>query len=210
VPTPEPEAKSDAADAIAPTAAPPPSRPSVPLVNKPKTLPPPPVVTPQVPVQAAVPAAPVPVAPVPHAPAPVELVPVKLSDGLPFRIELLDEVPSDTEVGRVLHFRVLDDLRAGDVVVIAKGAGVTGSVVALGGKRNFFGERSKVRFRLISAESVEDTKINVRATPAAKNDGVETRSFETPNGPKDKSVIAPSGTEYVAYVSGDQTVHVHK
>jgi hypothetical protein len=94
--------------------------------------------------------------------------------------------------------------------VIAKGAGVTGSVMALGGKRNFFGERSKVRFRLVSAESVEDTKINVRATPAAKSDGVETRSFETPNGPKDKSVIAASGAEYVAYVSGEQVVHVHK
>jgi serine/threonine protein kinase len=210
VPPPEPEAKSDAADAIAPTAAPPPSRPSVPLVNKSKTLPPPPVVTPQVPLQPATPAPPVVVAPVPHAPAPVEMVPVKLSDGLPFRIELLEDVPSDAEVGRVLHFRVLEDLRSGDVVVIAKGAGVTGSVMALGGKRNFFGERSKVRFRLISAESVEDTKINVRATPAAKSDGVETRSFETPNGPKDKSVIAPSGAEYVAYVSGDQTVHVHK
>ena len=99
-------------------------------------------------------------------------------------------------------------LRSGDVVVIAKGASVTGSVVALGGKRNFFGERSKVRFRLISADSVDDAKINVRATPAAKSDGVETRSFETPNGSKDKSLIAAHGTEYVAYVTGDQTVHV--
>jgi Protein kinase domain len=209
-PPPEPEAKSDAADAIASTAAPPPSSPNVPLLNKSKTLPPPPVVIPKAPLQAAVPAPPVAVAPVPHAPAPVEIVSVKLSDGLPFRIELLEDVPSDTEVGHVLRFRVVDDLRSGDVVVIAKGAGVTGSVMALGGKRNFFGERSKVRFRLISAESVDDTKINVRATPAAKNDGAETRPFETPNGSKDKSVIAPSGTEYVAYVSGDQTVHVHK
>jgi serine/threonine protein kinase len=210
VPPPEPETKSDATDAIASTAAPPPSSPSVPLANKSKTLPPPPVVIPKAPLQAAIPAAPTTVAPVPHAPAPVEIVSVKLSDGLPFRIELLEDVPSDTEVGHVLRFRVVDDLRSGDVVVIAKGAGVTGSVMALGGKRNFFGERSKVRFRLISAESVDDTKINVRATPAAKSDGVETRPFETPNGSKDKSVIAPSGTEYVAYVSGDQTVHVHK
>jgi serine/threonine protein kinase len=210
VPPPEPEAKSDSTDAIASTAAPPPSSPNVPLLNKSKTLPPPPVVTTKAPLQAAAPAAPVAVAPVPHAPAPVEIVSVKLSDGLPFRIELLEDVPSDTEVGHVLRFRVVDDLRSGDVVVIAKGAGVTGSVMALGGKRNFFGERSKVRFRLISAESVDDTKINVRATPAAKNDGVETRPFETPNGSKDKSVIAPSGTEYVAYVSGDQTVHVRK
>ena len=83
-------------------------------------------------------------------------------------------------------------------------------MAALGGKRNFFGERSKVRFRLISADSVDDSKINVRATPAAKSDGVETRPFETPTASKDKNLIAASGTEYVAYVTGDQTVHVHK
>ncbi len=210
-PPPEPETKNDAADAVSSAAAPPPSSPTVPLVNKVKTLAPPPVVTTRpIPPHVATPAAPVAVASVPHAPAPAEVVPVKLNDGLPFRIELLEDVPSDIQVGHVLRFRVLDDLRSGDMVVIAKGAGVTGSVVALGGKRNFFGERSKVRFRLISAESVDDSKINVRAIPAAKSDGVETRSFETPNGSKDKSLIAASGTEYVAYVSGDQTVHVHK
>jgi len=212
-PPPEPTTNSDAADAIPSTAAPPPSRPDVPLVNKLKALPPPPVVTTRSPVQprvAATLAAPVAVAPVPHAPAPVEIAPVKLNDGMPFRIELLGDVPSDVEVGHVLRFRALDGLRSGDAVVIAKGADVTGSVVALGGKRNFFGERSKVRFRLISADSVDDGKIIVRATPAAKSDGVETRSFETPNGSKDKSIIAASGAEYVAYVSGDQTVRVHK
>ncbi len=211
-PPPEPDSQSDAADAIPSTAAPPPSRPNVPLVNKLKTLPPP-VVTTRTPVQphaAATPAATVAVAPVPHVPAPAELAPVKLDDGLPFRIELLEDVPSDVEVGHVVHFRVLDDLRLGDAVAIAKGAGVTGSVVALGGKRNFFGERSKVRFRLISADSVDNGKITVRATPGAKSDGVETRSFETPNGSKDKGIIAASGAEYVAYVSGDQTVRVHK
>ena len=109
-------------------------------------------------------------------------MPVKLNDGLPFRIALLEDVPIDTEVGHALRFRVLDGLQSGDVVVIAKGAVVTGSVAALGGKRNFFGERSKVSFRLISAESVDDSKINVRATPAAKKDGVETRPFDTPKG----------------------------
>jgi hypothetical protein len=135
---------------------------------------------------------------------------VKLNDGLPFRIALLEDVTADTEVDHALRFRVLDGLQVDGVVVIAKGSVVTGSVTSLGGKRNFFGERSKVRFRLISAESVDDAKINVRATPAAKNDGVETRSFDKTNGTKDKSLIAASGAEYVAYVAGEQTVHVHK
>ena len=67
-----------------------------------------------------------------------------------------------------------------------------------------------MRFRLVSAASVEDSKIDVRATPASKAGGDETRPFETPKGSKDKTMIAAGGTEYVAYVSGDQTVNVHK
>ena len=137
-------------------------------------------------------------------------MPVKLNDGVPFRVALMDDVPADAEVGQALRFRVLDGLEAGDIVVIAKGAIVTGAVTALGGKRSFFGERSKMRFRLISAASVDDGKINVRATPASKAGGDETRPFETPKGSKDKNLIAVSGAEYVAYVSGDQTVNVHK
>jgi serine/threonine protein kinase len=209
---PDAVANSGAPATIPLTAAPPPSTPNVPLTSKLKTLAPPPVLTgqtklPAQPQVAAIAAAPVAVAPVPRAP---ESVPVQLNDGLPFRISLLEDVPSDIEVGHALRFRVLDGLQVGDVVVIAKGSIVTGSVAALAGRRNFFGERSKVTFRLISAESVDDNKINVRAIPAAK-DGAETRPFETSkSSPKDKNLIAPSGTEYVAYVAGDQTVTVHK
>jgi hypothetical protein len=160
---------------------------------------------------ASTPATPVAVAPVPRAPAVAETVPVKLDDGLPFRIALVDDVPIDTEVGHVLRFRVLDGVKSGDVLVIAKGAIVSGSVAALAGKRNFFGERSKVRFQLTSVQTVDDSKINLRATPASKEDGAETRTFATLKGsPKDKNLIAASGTEYVAYVAGDQTVNVHK
>jgi serine/threonine protein kinase len=148
--------------------------------------------------------------PVIRSPAPVELVPVKLNDGLPFRIALLEDVPNDAEVGRALRFRVLDGVQSGDTAVIAKGSIVTGALADLGGKRNFFGERSKVRFRLIAAQSVDDAKINVRATPGQRQDGDETRPFATPNGTKDKDLIAANGTEYIAYISGDQTISVHK
>jgi hypothetical protein len=135
---------------------------------------------------------------------------VKLTDGIPFRIALVEDVPIDAEVGRALKFRVLDGVQSGDTTVIAKGSIVTGSLADLGGKKNFFGQSSKVRFRLIAAESVDDAKINVRATPASRSDGVENRPFATPNGTKDKDLIATSGTEYIAYISGDQTVSVHK
>ncbi len=219
---PETPPNNDVATTIAPTAAPPPPTPVVPLPNKAKTPAlPPPIVQPssdsktKLPVQpqaATTAAAPVVVTPAPRAfLAVAETVAVKLDDGLPFRIALVDDVPVDTEVGHVLRFQVLDGVKSGDVVVIAKGAIVSGSVAALAGKRNFFGERSKVRFQLTSVQSVDDSKINLRATPASKSDAAETRPFVTLKGsPKDKNLIAASGAEYVAYVSGDQTVNVHK
>ena len=220
-PKPETAANNDVATTIAPTAAPPPPTPSIPLPNKLKTPAlPPPIVPPssdaktKLPVQpqvATTAAATVVVAPAPRVPAVAETVPVKLDDGLPFRIALVDDVPVDIEVGHVLRFQVLDGVKSEDVVVIAKGAIVSGSLAALAGKRNFFGERSKVRFQLTSVQSVDDSKINLRATPASKDDGAETRPFATLKGsPKDKNLIAASGAEYVAYVSGDQTVNVHK
>jgi serine/threonine protein kinase len=207
----EPAASPDATakNEIAAAAPPPPVR-SVLPASRPATPVPPPVV-PET--KAPTPAVVTPAADAvvtTRTPAPPEVVPVRLNNGVPFRIALLEDVPVDAEVGHILRFRVLDAVQSGDTVVIAKGSLVTGSLVTLGGKRNFFGERSKVMFRLISAESVDDTKINVRATPAAKADGVETRPFETPKGTKDKNLIAASGTEYVAYVAGDQTVSVHK
>ena len=135
---------------------------------------------------------------------------MKLNDGLPFRIALLEDVPVKAEVGDFLRFRVLDGVQSGDIVVIAQGAIVTGSVTAAGGKRNFFGERSKVRFRLTSVESVDDGKINVRVTRAPKSEADVTRQFETPKSSKDRGLIAASGAEYIAYIDGDQTVNVRK
>ena len=112
-------------------------------------------------------------------------------------------------MGRELHFRVPDNVQSGDTTVIAKGSLVIGALADLGGKRNFFGERSKVRFRLIAAASVDDTKISVRATRAARSDG-ESRPFATANGTKNKELIAANGTEYIAYISGEQSLSVHK
>ncbi len=178
-----------------------------PASNPAKTSAAPPVFTPGGP---APPARAATVAPVNRFAAPAKLVPVKLTDGTPIRIALLEDVPSDAEVGRALRFRVIDDVQSGDTTVIAKGSIVTGSLADLAGKRNFFGQSSKVRFRLIAAESVDDAKISVRATPAPRTDGVESRPFATSNRTKDKDLIAASGTEYIAYISGDQTVNVHK
>jgi serine/threonine protein kinase len=207
----------DAANQMAAAAPPPPSTPVLSLTNKAEPIAPPPVVTSKPrtnPQFVGPPLARAAAGPAPRVPAPPQSVAITLTDGLPFRIALLEDVPIDAEVGKVVHFRVMEDLQGGPVTVIAKGAIVTGSLASLGGKRNFFGERSKARFRLISAVSVDDGKINVRATPKAKNDSGETRPFATPGESshdlKDKNLIAAGGTEYVAYIAGEQTVSVHK
>lgn len=190
----------------------PPAKTAVAAVNKPPAAQPgPPAEKPPTSAATASAAAPAVSAPVSPGPAPAESVNVALQDGLPFRIALLDDVPRDAEAGRSVRFRVLEDVESGGAVVIAKDAVVTGSVTAPGGKRNFFGERSKPRFRLISVDSVDGSKIHVRATPAHKSDSDETRAFETPGkAGKEKGIIGINGAEYVAYIDGDQTVQVRK
>ena len=203
-PQPEPLPQSEAPPAVAQVA--PLVKPKPAVTAKP--VPAPPVSTPIVTAPegpASPPPPPAAVAPVIRSTAPV--LPVTLNDGTPFRIVLLEDLPSDAEVGRELRFRVLDNVESGDTTVIAKGSIVTGSVADLGGKRNFFGERSKGKFRLIAVDSVDDSKIKVRATPTQKTDTEASRPFAAS---KSKDILAAGGTVYMAYISGDQTVNVHK
>ena len=140
-------------------------------------------------------------------PAPVETVSVILSDALPFRIALAEDVPADAPGGQDLTFRVLEDFKIGDVIVFAKGAAVTGSIVAEAGKKNFLGKGGKMTYRLASAQAVDGSKISVRAA-AARN--TPNRPLDTGRYAKPKDVAAASGTDYIAYVDGEQTVSIRK
>ncbi len=215
VPSSPPQAASDALNQIAAAAPPPPATPTPSLGARPEPVAPPPVVAAQ-PKENLLPNSPPPnpsTATV-ATETPQDLVSVTLTDGLPFRIALTEDVPLDAEVGRIVHFRVVDAVLGGPVTVIPEGAIVTGSITALGGKRNFFGERSKVKFRLVAAAGVNDSQIRVRATPKAANHSESERPFatasESTHDLKEKNVIAVSGTEYVAYIAGDQTVNVRR
>ncbi len=190
--------------------------PSSPAVSQtPATLSPQPPPTAPAPVASNVPAVEAPPAAAPKATtenkAP-QLVSLKLNDGLPFRILLKDDVPTDAAEGQSVSFRVPDGLQMGETVVIAKGSTVTGEVMGEIGKKRLFGigSNSKLSFRLVYAESVDDEKIHVRAVAAPKSDAAATRPFETGKGSKSKELAAAHGTEYIAYIDGEQTVSVHK
>ena len=65
-------------------------------------------------------------------------------------------------------------------------------------------------FQLTKIDAVDGHKLNVRATPARRADGPAARPVDTGNQKHSKDVAAAAGTQYIAYVEGDQTVSVHK
>jgi serine/threonine-protein kinase len=149
--------------------------------------------------------------PKPEAPsASAQVVQVSISDGMPFRIALADDVPADAPEGQALTFRASDDLKIGDTVVIARGATVTGSIASEAGKKKFLGMGGKMTYQLASVECVDGQKLSVRASPGRKADGPTVRPLDTGKYAKAKELAAARGTDYIAYVDGAQTVTVHK
>jgi hypothetical protein len=134
----------------------------------------------------------------------VSVVVVALNDGTPFTVALAEDIPDNAEEGRPLRFTVTKDVRLGDAVAIAKGATVTGAIDKK--KSGIFG--GKMTLRLIQADAVDGRKLNVRAIPVRRADG-NLRPVETP-AKKAKDMAAVAGTEYVAYIDGEQTVNAHK
>jgi serine/threonine protein kinase len=149
--------------------------------------------------------------PAPRRPA-VALAPVTVSDALPFRIVLTADVPSDAPEGQPLRFTVADGLQVDNNTVIAKGATVTGFVTGETGKKKILGmgSGSKLTFRLSQTDAVDGKKLNVRAMSGRRAEGPTIRTFETLKGSKTKGLAAAQGTEYIAYIDGEQTVSVRK
>jgi hypothetical protein len=144
------------------------------------------------------------------APPSTSALPVNVADAVPFSIRLTEDVPADAEEGRALRFTVVDGLKIGDVVVIAKGATVTGSILEAAGKKKIFGIGGKMTFRLLEADAVDGKKITVRAEPSRGKDGPAKRPIDSGAKGKSKEIAAAAGSQYVAYVEGDQTVSVRK
>jgi serine/threonine-protein kinase len=149
------------------------------------------------------------------APAPVQATPAKpasvtvsVADSMPFYIQLAENVPADAEEGRPLRFTVSDGLKIGDAVVVAKGAIVTGSIVDA--KKGGFMGGNKMTFQLAAADAVDGKKLRVRAESAHGKNGPVKRPIDSGAKGKTKEIAAAAGSQYVAYIDGEQTVSVHK
>jgi hypothetical protein len=126
---------------------------------------------------------------------------------MPFSITLTQDVPAKLAPGQLLRFTVTKDVKVGDVVVIAKGTPVNGTVVDAGEGKKLLVVKNKATFRLTSVESTGGTKLAIRAIPGHKPEDKTDRPIEQP-GTKTKDVLAPAGTEYLGYIDNDQVVTV--
>jgi serine/threonine protein kinase len=139
-----------------------------------------------------------------------EAVLISVDDGLPFRITLDQDVLADSPQGTPMRFIATDGLQVGDALVIAKGAGVTGSIASEAGRKKFLGMGGKMTFRLEKVEAVDGQKISVRAPAKPRPGGPNARPLDTGKGSKSKEFAATRGTQYIGYIDGQQTVSVHK
>ena len=130
---------------------------------------------------------------------------VVLADGIPIRLTLVANIPNDAPEGDVLEFTVADDVRAGEAVVIRKGAEATGAIVDAA-KKKLLGMGGKMTFRLNTVDAVDGQKITIRTMPAKRKDGVTKSSVDSGVGTKSKDVAAVAGTAFIGYVDGAKAV----
>ena len=183
-----------------------PSRPAIPAASAIPAATPTSTTTAPAPSAATVPAP----APAPASPS-SSIVAVTLTDGMPIRISLAEDVPQNAEEGGPLHFTVAKDVRVGDLVVIAKGANVVGAIAQAARKGKIIGiGGGKMTMRLLVVDAVDGRKYRVRTQSARSTDGKSERPVESNVKPKNKELVAVAGTEYFAYIDGDATVSVKK
>jgi hypothetical protein len=136
---------------------------------------------------------------------------VTLPDGTGFHVVLAGDIPADAKKGFVLTFKVSANvLVAGDMIAIAKGALLTGAV-ADEKKKGVLGSgvgAKSMTFKLTQVEGA-DRNLMVRAEPTKGSDHPVDSSANGKVKSTD-SIASPTGTEYIAYIDGDQIVTVHK
>jgi len=136
-----------------------------------------------------------------------------LKDGSCLRLRLAEEVNSGSaRVGKLVHFEVTEEVKLGDVVILAKGQHATGVVTAVEPKGRLGGD-GVVRIAPKFAQLANGEEVALRSTATAGNPmpigskghgkrffadpGVLMRWFHGQDGRLE------AGSEVVAYINGD-------
>ena len=101
----------------------------------------------------------------------LSLAQVQIPDGTKIRLRLESPISSATaEEGQTVSFSVADPVRAGNAIVIAQGAGATGTVT-LSQKRRRMGRTGKLDFSIDRVRAVDGQWIPVRYAVTKKDGG---------------------------------------
>ena len=143
--------------------------------------------------------------------------PLVLHDGTPVRLRLNRNLSSaDATVGESADFEVLEDVKIGDTLVIARGGTAIATVTAAQSKRRM-ARGGKIDINIDYVRLVNDDKVALTAVKEAKGGGhtaamtgaiVATSLVFFPAAPfflfmHGKDITVPKGTAITAYVQGD-------
>jgi hypothetical protein len=140
-----------------------------------------------------------------------------LHDATPVRLRISRNLSSaDSSVGETVDFEVLDDVKLGDTLIVARGATAIASVTQAQKKRRM-GRGGKLDVNIDYVRAVNGDKIALRAVKETSGGGhvgamtaaiVATSLIFFPAAPlflfvHGKDITIPKGTELTAYTNGD-------
>lgn len=147
-----------------------------------------------------------------------------LPDGTPVKLRIARNMSSaDAKTGETVDFEVLEDIKVGETVVIARGAVALGTVTNAKPKARM-GKGGKLDITIDSVRLVSGEKVALRAVKENKGSGstgamtgaiVASSILFFPAAPffllmKGKDIKIPKGTELTAYTNSDITLSADK
>ncbi len=150
--------------------------------------------------------------------------PFGLTDGTPIRLRTTRNLSSgEAKTGETVDFEVLEDVKTGDTILIARGATALGTVTNAKPKGRM-GRGGKLDINIDSVRLVNGDKVALRAVKENKGGGhtgamtgaiVASSILFFPAAPffllmKGKDISIPKGTEITAYVNGDVPLDAQK
>lgn len=140
-----------------------------------------------------------------------------LQDGTPIKLRTSRNMSSaDDKTGATVDFEVLEDVKVGETIVIARGGTALGTVTR-GKPKGRMGKGGKLDINIDSVRLVSGEKVALRAvkeTKGGSHTGAMTGAIVAssilffPAAPfflfmKGKDITIPKGTEITAYINGD-------
>ncbi|HVQ40491.1 MAG TPA: PEGA domain-containing protein [Pyrinomonadaceae bacterium] len=155
---------------------------------------------------------------------PAVLAPFTLSADTPVKLRLMETITSaSAKLNDTVPFEVVEDVKIGDVIVIARGSHASGTVIEAHSKRSF-GRSGKLNVNIDKAQLVSGESVALRSTKGGSGGNhvavmttavVATAIVFFPAAPllffiKGKNITIPKGTEIISYISGQTPLEITK